>query len=219
MSLTGEPDREPLKPYGNQAEAQAAFHVLAAVLESQLRWMRSRTASVVDISVQEVQASALEFQGPMAFNRQLFPGVSSRTGNNVRTLWSQYRCQDGWVGVFINPPNLKAFFTLIGHPEMLERLTDEEFLNGELRELVTNWCAARTKQEVFDAAVEFGAPLSYVAAPADVLASETIAATGFWRDVEHPGHGPIRVPGSPFSSTEMSFQLTAAAPPISQGAK
>jgi crotonobetainyl-CoA:carnitine CoA-transferase CaiB-like acyl-CoA transferase len=209
MSLMGDPDREPLKAFHNQAECQAALHVLGAALAA-LYTARAGVGQHVTLSVQELQASTLEAQGPMALNGDPLPAALLRAGNGARATWGQFQCQDGYVGCFVNVMNLPSFFRAIGHPELLDRGGDDVWLRGEGLKLVAEWCAARTKQEVYDTAVEFGAPLSYVAEPADIIANPDIARTGIWRTVHHPAAGWIRVPGPPFRSDEMSFDLTAA---------
>jgi crotonobetainyl-CoA:carnitine CoA-transferase CaiB-like acyl-CoA transferase len=209
MSLMGDADREPLKAFHNQAEMQASLHVLGAALAA-LFAARAGTGQHVDISVQEIQASTLEAQGPMALNGDALPATLLRMGNGGRMTWGQFECQDGYVGAFVNVMNLPSFFRAIGHPELLDRAGEDEFIRGEGYKLVAEWCAARTKQQVYDAAVEFGAPLSYVAEPADIIANPDIARTGIWRTVPHPVAGWIRVPGPPFRSDDMSFDLTAA---------
>ena len=209
MSLMGDPDREPLKAFHNQAECQASLHVLGAALAALLA-SRGGAGQYVEISVQEVQASTLEAQGPMALNGDELPAGLLRMGNGGRATWGQFQCKDGYVGCFVNVMNLPSFFRAIGHPELLERAGDEEFIRGECYKIVAEWCAARTKQEVYDAAVEFGAPLSYVAEPADILANPDIARTGIWRTVPHPVAGWVRVPGPPFQSDGLPFDLTSA---------
>jgi crotonobetainyl-CoA:carnitine CoA-transferase CaiB-like acyl-CoA transferase len=211
MSLMGDADREPLKSYGNQAECQAAFHVYSAALAAILLRGRTERGQYVEISVQEVQASAMEAQGPMAYNRDPLPAAfTSRSGNGMRATWSQYVCKDGFVGIFVNAPNLPGFFAGIGRPELLEMANDTEFVNGELKRIVEEWCAQRTRQEVFDAAIANSAPFSYVATPDDLLDSEVVARTGLWREVDHPVAGRFRVPGPPVRAEELEFELRRA---------
>jgi formyl-CoA transferase len=211
MSLMGERDREPLASYGNQAECQAALHVYSAALAGVLLRDRAGSGQYVEISVQEVQASAMEAQGPVAYNHDPLPDVwTARSGNGPRTVWSQYVCKDGYAGIFVNPPNLPGFFAGIGHPEWLSRAADDGFMNGELRQFVTAWCRERTRQEIFEAAIATGAPFSYVATPADLLGSEVVARTGVWREVDHPVAGRFRVPGPPVRAEELEFELRRA---------
>ena len=210
MSVMGDPGREPLKAFHNQAECQASLHVLGAALAALLVTARTGEGRYVEISVQEVQASAMEAQGPMAYNGDPLPAALLRMGNGGRATWSQFQCRDGYVGCFVNVMNLPSFFRAIGHPELLERAGDEDFLRGEGYKIVEEWCAARTREEVYSIAVEFGAPMSYVAEPADIIANPDIARTGIWRSVRHPVTGWVQVPGPPFRSDVMSFDLTSA---------
>ncbi|MCW2539358.1 MAG: CoA transferase [Frankiales bacterium] len=211
MSLMGDPGKPPLKAYGNQAECQSAFHVYGAAMAALLLRFRTDKGSYVELAVQELQASAMEAQGPMAYNRDpAMPGLSSRTGNGMRVTWSQYRCKDGYAGIFVNAPNLPSFFEAIGRPDDLSRALDDEFMTGELLAYVKEWCAVRTRNEVYEVAIAIGAPFSYVATPDDLLTSPTIEQTGIWREVQHPIAGTFRVPGPPFRASNSAFELRPA---------
>ena len=135
MSLMGDPGREPLKAFHNQAECQASLHVLGAALAALLA-ARTGAGQYVEISVQEVQASTLEAQGPMALNGDELPAGLLRMGNGGRATWGQFQCKDGYVGCFVNVMNLPSFFRAIGHPELLERAGDDEFIRGECYKIV-----------------------------------------------------------------------------------
>lgn len=211
MSLMGDPDRPPLKAYGDQAGSQAAFHAFGAAMAALLLRGRTGRGSRVELSVQELEAGAMEAQGPMAYNHDdVPPALGRRSGNGMRAYWSQYACRDGWVGIFVNPPNIPAFLAAIERPDLAERVYDDAFAQGELYEIVAAWCAGRTREEVYADAIRYGAPFSYVATPDDLLTSPTVAATGIWRDVEHPEAGRFRVPGPPFRSDGFAFELTRA---------
>jgi formyl-CoA transferase len=106
--------------------------------------------------------------------------------------------------------NIPAFFRAIGRPELLERAADDQFMATELQPILEKWCAERTRQEVYAVAVEFGAPLSYVATPDDLLDSEVVDKTGIWREVEHPIAGSFRTPGPPFRAQASEFSLRRA---------
>lgn len=210
MSLMGSPDREPVKPYGDQAGCQAALSVVGATMAAVFRRLRSGRASYVELSVQELQASAMDMQGPMAYNGDpQYPGYGRRIGNSTHSTWSYYRSKDGYVGVFVNPMNVTAFLRALGRPDLEDRMSDKAFHEGELRIIVERWCAERTCQEVYQAAVDFGAPFSYVATPENLLADAVIAQTGIWSEVQHTAAGTFRVPGAPFQ-VESEYTLRAA---------
>lgn len=209
MSLMGDPGREPLKAFHNQAECQTSFHVLGAAMVAILAAARSGAGQYVEISVQEVQASALEAQGPMAFNDDPMPGGVLRMGNGFRGTWGLYPCKDGYVGVF-DAASARPVFEAIGHPEWYERRNDMEFMRDECKSAFEEWFAQRTRAEVYEAAIAYGAAFSYVAEPADLLASPIVSRTGIWRTVPHPVTGFVQVPGPPFGSEAMAFELTPA---------
>jgi crotonobetainyl-CoA:carnitine CoA-transferase CaiB-like acyl-CoA transferase len=211
MSMMGDIDAEPLKAYGDQAQLQSSFSVLGSALAAVFRRVRTGVGAYVEISIQEVQASAMEQVGPIVWNGDPDPHrLALRVGNHLRSIWSYYPCKDGYVGVFINASNYRAFFQTIGHPELMDQVQDNAFVAGPLLTIIEEWCAARTRQEVFDAGVAGGAPLSYVATPEGVLASDIVARTGLWTDVDHPSAGRFRVPGAPFRASRASFDLRRA---------
>lgn len=210
MASLGDRGREPLQAYGNQGEAQAALHVVGAVMAALIRRARFGIAdSAVDISVQEVQASALELFGGVAFNGDTVPDafMPRPNGSALHALWAMYECADGLVGVHVNTPNLVPFFTALGRPDLLERAGDMEFLQSdELRDVVSEWIRPMTKAQFMEIASEYGAPFSYVAEPADLLNSEIVASTGLWREVAGPDGATIKVPG-PMSESPLRFDL------------
>jgi crotonobetainyl-CoA:carnitine CoA-transferase CaiB-like acyl-CoA transferase len=210
LSLMGSPDREPVKPYGDQAGCQAALSVFGAAMAAIYRRGRTGRGSSVELSIQELQASAMDMQGPMAYNGDPpYPGYGTRIGNTTHSLWSYYPSRDGQVGIFVNPANIPSLLAALGRSDLRDRMSDRAFLAGEMRDLVARWCAGRTSKEVYAAAVEFGAPFSYVAGPDDLLQDPIVAATGIWRTVEQPGVGVVRVPGPPFA-TDASFDIGPA---------
>jgi CoA:oxalate CoA-transferase len=212
MSLMGEADRPPLKAYGNQAELQASFSVFGAAMTAILRRNKTGKGSYVELSIQELQASAMEAQGPMAYNYDppLLPGMPMRFGNSMRSIWAFYQCKDGYAGIFVNAPNYAAFFATIGHPELADQIHSNDFVSGPLFKIVTDWCAERTRQEIYEAAIAGGAPFSYVATPQDLLTSPIVEQTGIWRDVDHPVAGTFRVPGPPFRNPDAPYELRRA---------
>ena len=210
MSLMGERDREPLKAYGNQAEAQASFSVFGSAMTGLLRRARTGTGSYVELSIQELQASAMDIQGPMAYNNDPpHKGLGHRNGSGNLATWSLYACRDGYVGIHVNPSNNSSFLAAIGRPDLKDLMKDRSFVRNELRPIVEAWCAQRTQDEVFQAAVQFGAPFSYPTTPTDLLESTAVAHTDIWREVAHPIAGEFRVPGPPFRS-ESPFHLARA---------
>lgn len=213
MASLGDRDREPLQAYGNQGEAQAALHVVGAVLAALVRRARFGIAdSAIDISVQEAQASALELFGGAAFNGDVVPDafMPRPNGSSMHALWAMYEVRDGLVGVHVNAPNMVPFLAALGRPDLLERTGDMEFLQSdELRAVVADWVRPLTKAEFMEIAAEHGVPFSYVAEPDDLLASEIVASTGLWREVTASDGRTVMVPG-PMNESELVFDVSRA---------
>jgi crotonobetainyl-CoA:carnitine CoA-transferase CaiB-like acyl-CoA transferase len=65
----------------------------------------------------------------------------------------------------------------------------------ELRSLLGDWFAQRTKHEIYHAAQSLKVPAGMVATVDDLLESPQYAARGFWQTIDHPATGPLQYPG------------------------
>ena len=146
MYFCGHAEREPLMMNNNQpmlhAGAQSAIADLAA-----LRWARkSGEGQHVDVSSVEAMLSAHAWTSTSWTHEGI---VLRRTGPGC------IPCKDGWVWFFLFrwDPTL---FILIGRPELMD---DGDFADRQswfdnrdrLVEILTDWCAERTKDEIFRA--------------------------------------------------------------------
>jgi len=210
MALTGDPDREPLKNFGHQAEYQAGFQAFGAALSLLFNVITGGEADMIEISIQEVQASALEMNLPNALNH----GIDvSRSGNTVRATWGIYPCKDGYIGISALDRNLPAVFRAIGRPELLETYKDPTAraqLNDALEALIYSWCAERTKQEIFEIALKEQAPFSYIPTIDELLEWPALREKGFWSAVDHPIAGRFTYPGGPFTMSTTPYRLGRA---------
>ena len=62
--------------------------------------------------------------------------------------------------------------------------------------MIGRFLATKTKEELLAAAFERRLLITPVTTTADVLASPQLEARGYWQDVEHQDHGPVRYPGA-----------------------
>lgn len=212
MSMTGEPDREPLKNFGHQAEYQAGYQAFGATMAALYGAIASGVGDHLDISIQEVQASTLEGSGPSANNNNL---DASRTGNMMRATWGIYPCKDGYVGLAALNRNFPAVFRAIGHPELIadprfQTLMPGADSNDELMALIIAWCAEHTKREIYEIAGRERAPFGYMPTVDELIEWPPLREKGFWVELDHPYAGRLTYPGAPFTMSEAAFQLTRA---------
>jgi crotonobetainyl-CoA:carnitine CoA-transferase CaiB-like acyl-CoA transferase len=75
---------------------------------------------------------------------------------------------------------------------------------------IGEWCAAHTKAELFELAMEKHLLIVPVSTTEDVVKSPQLAAREFWTEIEQPAFGPrVKYPGpfAKFSETPIEFRL------------
>ena len=207
MYFCGHSDREPLMMNNNQpmlhAGAQSAIASLAA-----LRWSRMiGEGQHVDVSSVEAMLSAHAWTSTSWTHE----GVVLR-----RTEPDCIPCKDGWVWFFPfrwDP----TFFVLIDRPELIDH---EDFADRQswadnrdkLVVLLTEWCADKTKDEIFRAGQELRVPVTPVNNGADLLASSQLEQRKWFQHVEHPSAGRTVMPGFPYAYSKTPASIRRPAP-------
>lgn len=202
MALTGDPDREPVKNGGYQADYQAGLNAFTATLAGLWAATDTGAGDDIDVSAMECMASTLE----LMLNTYAYRGVNlwqGRRGNLPSAAVGMYPCADGYVGLHTMPRNWPALLQLTEMEWMIE---DERFRDqaarlqheDELRALLYAWTADKTKKEIYERAGSMRAPVAYVHDMADLLASPQLAARGYFHALEHPLAGTLTYPGAPF---------------------
>jgi crotonobetainyl-CoA:carnitine CoA-transferase CaiB-like acyl-CoA transferase len=109
-----------------------------------------------------------------------------------------YETRDGYVCALIyNDKQWRAFFSVIGRPEMF---SSPEYATQEARSrnyrrayaFVASEMKKRTTAEWLEALERADIPVQRMNTLEDIVADPHLAATGYFRTVEHPSEGPIR---------------------------
>lgn len=126
-----------------------------------------------------------------------------------------YKTKDGYLAILpYTDDNWKAFFTIAGRDDLLaeerfkslaSRLANIEELYGILADIV----ATRTSAAWQEALDQANVPVMVVNTPEMLLADPQLASSGFWKLVEHPTEGRLRMTDPPigFSHTPSSIRL------------
>ena len=213
MYFGGHADREPLMINNNQpmlnAGAQAAIATLAAV------WWARKTGQgqQVDVSTVEAMLSAHAWTSTSWTHE----GVIMR-----RTEPDCIQCKDGWVWFFLFrwEPTL---FVLIDRPELME---DERFADrqswfdnrDEVIRILGEWCAERTKDEIFRAGQELRIPVTPVNDASDLARSSQLEARNWFQKIKHPIAGQHTFPGFPYRFSGTPASVRSPAPGLNQDA-
>jgi crotonobetainyl-CoA:carnitine CoA-transferase CaiB-like acyl-CoA transferase len=206
MQLTGDPDREPLKSGGEQAEYQLGLNGFSAALAGIWDALETGDGQLIEISAQEVMASTLE----VALNTYAYTGMDvwgERRGNILAGTMGIFPCIDGDLGIHAMPRNFPPLTEVMQMPELA---SDERFNspaarlanNDELIALMFAWASGQEKHEVYRRSGTMRGPVAFVHDMADLFESPQLAARGGLREVEHPVAGRITLPGPPFQMSE-----------------
>jgi crotonobetainyl-CoA:carnitine CoA-transferase CaiB-like acyl-CoA transferase len=133
-----------------------------------------------------------------------------------------YQTSDGYVCVLIyNDKQWKAFFSLIGKPAMA---ADPDFATAEGRSrnydrvygMVAEEMKRHGTQEWIDALERADIPVQRMNSLEDVMDDPHLAATGFFRTVEHPSEGRIRSMAVPSEWSESQPEYRRHAPRLGE---
>jgi benzylsuccinate CoA-transferase BbsE subunit len=211
LALAGEPDREPVRAWGEQTAVIAGVHAVTAALIALHVLETEDQGQIVDLSVQEAVAHSIENAAQYV---DLEGVVRRRAGAGPREAGTGlFRCADGWVylvgGLGGKPLAWKAiaeWLTEAGLEDTADldsgrwqqpqwRRTPQACTT--FRELFEVFAASRTKAELFASGQKRGISIAPVATPTDLLTDPQLVARDYFRVVEVEGRR-VTLPGSPF---------------------
>lgn len=208
----GDPDREPLKAPGVQAQQLGGLCAAMATLGSLRGARRDELGDHLDVSCQAAVAWFL--MNPTTVHE--YSGtVWTRAGGRSTTNYPQgvMPCADGLVGVNVMYyVEWDRLCTLVERPDWqtdprlatpLDRLQNAEVID----EVLLAWLGDRTLDEVLQTAQDHKLPFSRIATIDDLLASDHLAVRDYWRIQDDPVLGAIVGPGPPFKLSAVPEEL------------
>jgi crotonobetainyl-CoA:carnitine CoA-transferase CaiB-like acyl-CoA transferase len=133
-----------------------------------------------------------------------------------------YPTQDGYVCALIyNDKQWAAFFKVIGRPEMVsdKKYSTQEARSkhyGEAYAFVAGEMKKRSTAEWIQALEAADIPVQRMNSLADIVADPHLAATGFFRTVQHPTEGTIRSMAVPSEWSESQPEYRRHAPRLGE---
>jgi crotonobetainyl-CoA:carnitine CoA-transferase CaiB-like acyl-CoA transferase len=203
------------------ADRATALHVVNAVNAALYRREKTGVGQRVDVPMFE---SLLQFvlgehlagetfvppEGGLGYGRMLAKGRAP------------YATRDGYICVLVyNDKQWRAFFDLIGRPELLK---DPKYATQEARSLdyesayalVAGEMKKRSTAEWIAALEAVDIPVQRMNSLADLLADPHLAAIGYFREVEHPTEGRIRSLAVPSEWSESAPEYRRHAPRLGE---
>ena len=208
-------DGEPRYVTSVVADKVTGLHVAVAVLAALLHRAKTGEGQCIEVPMFETLVGFNMFEhlygktyepprGSMGYPRALSPDRRP------------YRTRDGWIGALpYTDRQWAALFEIADRPDLAEdprfktlpsRLAHIDAVYATLGEVL----AERTTAEWLEAFDAANIPSMPVNRPDDLVEDPHLAATGFWRTVEHPDLGTLRFPDVPahFSKTPGGIRRT-----------
>jgi crotonobetainyl-CoA:carnitine CoA-transferase CaiB-like acyl-CoA transferase len=175
MSITGDPEREPLKCYGRLGEYQAGVHAAVAIVAALLARDVNGQGEAADVSIAE---SMTFLMGGPPLLAQMLGLVLRRNGTRLIGMGERHPypstlrpCRDGWVHAHVNYRYPELLAALVGDPW----LASDEVLGAmsahadEIDRRLDRWLANKSKWEAVEQAQSMRLPFTEVLDPAEVL--------------------------------------------------
>ena len=218
MYIQGDPDMPPCAVPSEHAYQLACHHAAYATLSALLERRRSGRGQHVDVSVQEIMAHLL-----FSVSRYAYTGdIASRTNTDLAIAPnSYYPCKDGRVCLCV-------FYDR--HWDVLtewmgdDALSDPAFRDAGFRrsnpdivdQFVEPFVAGFTAKEFLDEAESRHLAASPFNTLKDLAESPQAQARNFYRDVEQPGLGKLRMPGAPYRFSRTPWSVRRPAPALDE---
>jgi benzylsuccinate CoA-transferase BbsE subunit len=214
LHCTGDPDRAPVRCSMPVACFHASIEAALAITFALVAREKTGRGQHLDVAMQAAMVMpnmATASMSKMNGNRGARAGAFFRQPKSVqREIWP---CKDGWVSFALRGgpariPGLAAMVKLMDeHGMASEKLkaTDWKAYNhnllsqAEVDELSAEFgafFASKTMTELFRAAVERNLMLAPANTAREIDASEQLAFREFFVEVDNPGRGRLRYPGS-----------------------
>ena len=218
MSISGRQDREPLKHGGFQAQYEGGLNGAAATAMALFMQGNTGQGQHLDVSVTECVAST------MMATQTMYPFIGA-TQPRRRPAGSNFGhpmpCQDGWIIVQTGGgATWETIADFFGAPELHEpRFADTAERNRhgeELDRIVLDAISSRGKWELFTEAARARMLFGLAQTPSELAQCPQLESRGFYREVDHPVIGRIKVPATLFNLSLTPYQYTGPAPTLGQ---
>jgi crotonobetainyl-CoA:carnitine CoA-transferase CaiB-like acyl-CoA transferase len=218
MSISGVQGREPLKHGGFQAQYEGGLFGAGATSMALFAQMNTGQGEHVDVSITECIAST------MMATQTIYPFIGGSQARR-RAVGNEFEnpmpCKDGWIivqaGGGATWEDLANFFQA---PELLEpRFADraQRTRNGaEMDRVMLNAIKDREKWELFPRAAAARMLFGLVQTPSELADCPQLASRNFYREVDHPVIGKIKVPAELFKLSQTPYRLRMPAPTLGE---
>ena len=218
MSISGTSDREPLKHGGFQAQYEGGLNGAGATTMALFHQSMTGDGQHLDVCITECVASTmLATQSMYAYTG----GVQARRPAVGTLFGNPMACADGWViGQTGGGATWDTQVDFYGKEELrAPRFSEagQRINNGaEMDALMVEGIKDRGRWELFHEASKNRMLFGLVQTPEDLASCPQLESRGFYREIEHPVMGEVRLPAVLLNMSATPYQLKRTAPLLGQ---
>ena len=216
-SLVGEPRYLPTIV----ADKTSSLAVLSAVLAALFHRERTGEGQAIEVPMFETVVAYVMVEH--LYGETFVPPIDTAGYKRILNRWRRpFRTTDGYLAVLpYTDADWRAFFALAGRTDLQ---TDSRFLTLEARlaniealyEELGKIVAGRSSAEWLDALDRASVPAMGVNTLEGLLTDPQLEATGFWKIVDHPSEGTLRVPDIPTTYSRTPAEIRRLPPRLGE---
>ena len=221
ISITGEPDRPPVRVGTSIGDITSALFTAIGILSALRHRDQTGEGQLIDVGMLDCQVAILENAMVRYFSTGDIPRPLGRRHPAI-TPFEVFESADGYVVIAIGNNELwRKFCEHVGHPELIN---DERFHTNALRTenhealfpILAEIMCRRTTDAWVEALETIGVPCGPVNTVDKVANDPQVLARDMIAEVEHDTTGTVQVPGLPIKLSETPGQIDAPAPNLGE---
>lgn len=205
MSVTGFPDRPPVKSGPAICDFMGGVHLYGAVVTALYEREKIGRGRLVEVSMQEAVYASLSSNLGLYFDSgaRVPPRTGNRHGGMAESPYNVYPTSDGYIAIIcVGETHWKSLVKAMGRPELTD---DPRFATLKTRvanmdavdEIVASFTRQYAKQALFELLLKHRVPCAPVRDLEEVVHDPHMLSRRALEWIEHPDLGRIPVPGSP----------------------
>jgi formyl-CoA transferase len=220
ISVTGEPDRPPVKPGPSFGDTGTGMLMAVSILAALRQRDRTGNGRRLQLAMQDAMVHYMR----VPFSRTQQSGkaqlrVGSSRSSAVMAPSALYPCRPGgsndYVYVFTsraNPEHWSRLLKVIGREELIgdpryDTIAARGERAAEVDEIIAEWTRQHTKEEAMRLIGDAGVPAGAVFDTLELLNDPSLAKRGIMQEIDHPTTGRLKVPAWPVRFDGMAAQV------------
>ena len=221
ISITGEPDRPPVRVGTSIGDITSALFTAIGILSALRHRDETGEGQLIDVGMLDCQVAILENAMVRYFSTGDIPRPLGRRHPAI-TPFEIFESADGYVVIAIGNNELwRKFCEHVGQPELID---DEQFDTNALRTenheslfpILAEIMRRRTTDAWVEALETIGVPCGPVNTVDKVANDPQVLARDMIAEVEHDTTGTVQIPGIPIKLSETPGQIDAPAPNLGE---